>query len=240
MADETGAETGTILGGDHTDANSGSSEDGHETTDDNQSTGDVSDESTETDTSTDNEEDSGSDADAGDSDNSSDGGDDATDGDDEELLAPENYEAFTLPDGFEMDEANLAEAVIEFKDLDLTQEEAQRLIDMQSKFVEKAMQAEFDAREAENLKNQNDLKNDKDFGGDNLKQSLKVANNALNVFGSEAFDKILADSGVGNHPEMMRFLLKIGKTLQEDNPSEDVVSPSGDRASTRSERMYDN
>lgn len=44
--------------------------------------------------------------------------------------APENYEAFKLPDGFKLDEAANAKAVEYFKSMNYTQEQAQQAVDI--------------------------------------------------------------------------------------------------------------
>lgn len=130
--------------------------------------------------------------------------------------APENYESFTLPDGMEMTEEESTQAKEVFKDLDLSQKQAQKLIDFEVK-----RGAEKDARiqSAWDKVNEGwveDSKSDSEFGGTALNENLAVAKIARDAYGNDKFTEMLEVTGVGNHPEMIRFLVKAGKPLQDD------------------------
>ena len=75
-------------------------------------------------------------------------------------------------------------------------------------------------------------RNDKELGGANLPQTLGVARQALQQFASPELNQLLKDSGIGNHPEMVRFAYKIGKAI-----SNDAVVTGG--VSTQKQGMYD-
>ncbi len=75
---------------------------------------------------------------------------------------------------------------------------------------------------------------DKELGGENLKQTAALANRVINQYGSPELKKALDVSGLGNHPELVRMLSRIGKagsddTLGNDNlPPEEAVVSDGD------------
>ena len=61
-------------------------------------------------------------------------------------------------------------------------------------------------------------KSDADYGGDKFDESLASAKAALDKFGTPELSKLLDDFGVGDHPEMIRFMVAVGRLTQEDTP----------------------
>ena len=64
---------------------------------------------------------------------------------------------------------------------------------------------------------------DKEFGGDKYKESVGRCNALLSKFFSPKFTEMLAETGYSNHPELIRGLNRIGKTMDSD---ELVISSS--------------
>ena len=137
---------------------------------------------------------------------------------DSDGAAPESYSDFTLPEGVELDEALLGKATPLFKDLGLNQEQAQKVVDFQAEMVKEGEQSQADSfnRLVEGW--QNESKNDKEFGGDKFDENVGIAKLAVDKFGTPEFKQLMEDHGVGNHPEMIRFMLNIGKLVKEDVP----------------------
>ena len=129
-----------------------------------------------------------------------------------ERVAPESYE-FTAPEGTQMDEGALSDFSALAKDLKLTQVEAQTVIDNMAP----AMQA----RQADAIQKASDAwaasaSSDKEYGGDKLTDSLSSAKKALDAFGTPELRTLLNDSRLGNHPEVIRLLVRAGKAISED------------------------
>jgi hypothetical protein len=126
--------------------------------------------------------------------------------------APEKYE-FKAPEGVEYDK-NLLEAFeAGAKEANLPQEAAQKLLDqMAPKIAER--QAEQVVAIRKEWFQQSQI--DKEFGGEKLETNLGVAKQALDKFGSPELNKLLVSTGLGNHPEVIRFMFKAGKALGED------------------------
>ena len=100
------------------------------------------------------------------------------------------------------------------KELNLPQEAAQKVLDkvapvIQARQAEVAEQARIDWAESS--------KSDDEFGGENLNANLEVAKTALNAFGTDPFKQLLSESGLGNHPEVIRFMYRAGKAISEDS-----------------------
>jgi hypothetical protein len=59
-------------------------------------------------------------------------------------------------------------------------------------------------------------KQDKEFGGPALAENLSVAKKALDAFGTAELRTLLNESGLGNHPEIVRLFFRAGKAISED------------------------
>lgn len=148
--------------------------------------------------------------------------------------APESYE-FKMPDGVELDGKAAEEFTSIAKELKLSQADAQRIADVAVKMQQK--QAEAHVEMVKGWVSQ--CNTDKEFGGDNLQQNLAVARKAIDAFGTPALRELLNSSGLGNHPEVVRFAFKAGKAISEDS-----FVPSGTRVPTPDasleKRLYPN
>lgn len=131
--------------------------------------------------------------------------------------APEKYEDFKLPEGFEADTETLAEAQSLFKEMNLSQDAAQKLVDMWTGKQRTAQEANTKAWTDLRTAWVNEAKADKEFGGQNFNASLGLAKNALKAFGTPKLNEALEFSGMGDHPELIRFLTKVGKAIGEDS-----------------------
>ena len=124
---------------------------------------------------------------------------------------PESYE-FKMPEGVELDSAAADEFSAIAKDAGLTQEQAQKVADVAASMVQRQAQAHADmvngwAEQA---------KADKEFGGDQFDANLGKAKAFLDKFASPAFKALLVQTGIGNHPEMIRFAVKGHAAISED------------------------
>ena len=100
------------------------------------------------------------------------------------------------------------------KELDLPQEAAQKVLDK----VAPVMQARQAAVvEQVKLDWANESQADKEFGGESLNDNLEIAKSSLNAFGTDALKSLLQESGLGNHPEVIRFMYRAGKAISEDS-----------------------
>lgn len=146
---------------------------------------------------------------------------------------PDTYADFSLPNGMPLDDALLAEATPLFKELGLTQEQAQKLVDFQAKQVQASSQSQVDAFNQLMQDWREKSQNDKEFGGDKFDESIAVARSAIDKFGTPELKQLLEEHGVGNHPEVIRFMVKVGKLTAEDVPGTSGAqsTPEQDRVS---------
>ena len=125
---------------------------------------------------------------------------------------PVEYTDFTLPEGFHAEEGLMGEFKEVAKELNLSQENAQKLVDLQTKFT--LAQAEnWETVKSDWVKA---AKTDKEVGGVKWDENVATARQALDQFGTDELKAALDSTGVGNHPEFIRFAYRIGKALKED------------------------
>ena len=132
--------------------------------------------------------------------------------------SPDTYADFAMPEGMELDEAALAEATPMFKELGLNQEQSQKVVDLYAKQVQAGSQKQTDDFNQLMTDWREQSKTDSEFGGDKYDENVKVAQHAISKYGTPELKQLLNDHGVGNHPEMVRFMVKVGRTLSEDIP----------------------
>lgn len=128
--------------------------------------------------------------------------------------APEaeaDYEPFTAPDGMTIDEGLAAAFKPIAKELNLNQKGAQKLVDLKAKDV----QAQTKRWGDHLVELKTIAQADPEIGGAEYPKAVSIAKAAITKFGTPGFRKMLNDYGVGAHPEMIRFMRKVGLTMGE-------------------------
>lgn len=126
--------------------------------------------------------------------------------------APETYE-FKAPEGQQFDTTFLKTFEETARELNLSQDNAQKIIDKLSPVLQ---QTQMERIEAVRNEWADTAKVDKEFGGDKLNENLAVAKQALDKFGTPELKQLMNESGLGNHPEVVRFFYRAGKAISED------------------------
>lgn len=124
---------------------------------------------------------------------------------------PEKYE-LKFPDGFDIIPELMEEFTPLAKELGLNNEQAQKLADFEGKLAQRR-QEDF-GKMAEGWVET--AKTDKEIGGDKWAENVEVAQRALNTFGTPELKTALNQYKLGNHPEMIRLMVRIGKSMRED------------------------
>ena len=128
--------------------------------------------------------------------------------------APESYE-FQSPEGSDLEtDSSVALAFSEAaKKLDLTQEQAQSVLDE----VAPALKQQNDGY-IENLRSEwvNSVKSDPEIGGDKLQENLGRAIRVLDAYGTPELKSLLGETGLGDNPEIIRFLVRTHQDIGED------------------------
>lgn len=136
---------------------------------------------------------------------------------------PEAYE-LTAPEGITLDAEAIELATPVFKDLGLNNEQANKLMPVAADFAKriqgKSQQAVMSEVMAQRAAWADEAQNDPEIGGAKFKETMALSAKALDTLGypkGSPFRNFLTDSGLGNHPEMIRAMRRIGEAVGEDN-----------------------
>ncbi|WP_347989909.1 hypothetical protein [Methylomonas sp. AM2-LC] len=127
-----------------------------------------------------------------------------------------DYADFKLPEGVQLNTQLLGEFKQMAKGLGLKQEQAQALADLGVKQAQSIVGKIEADKSAEVLAWTEASKADKEFGGDKFDENLGIAKKALDAFATPELKAVLAKTGLGNHPELIRAFFKAGKLISED------------------------
>ena len=127
--------------------------------------------------------------------------------------APDKYE-FPAGEGRQFDDEVIGAFSEVAKELNLSNEAAQKVLDKVAPVLASRQEAQVAEARAQWAA---DSKADKEFGGDKLQENLAVAKKARDAFATPALVELLDQSGLGDHPEVIRFFVKAGKAISEDN-----------------------
>lgn len=145
-----------------------------------------------------------------------------------EAEAPKGEEAkpaeveLKLPENSLLD-ANAVERISAYakqKGLDNTQ--AQMLLERESEAVSTFRAEQEAALKAKATEWKEELKRDKEFGGEAFTKNAELAMRALKQYADPEFVEVLESTGLGNHPALVKMLCRIGKARGEDS----FVNPS--------------
>lgn len=167
--------------------------------------------------------------------------------------APDKYEAFKAPDswaekGLELDPKSIEQAIPIFKELGLSQEGAQKLIDLYTSVAEAnndaAMQTVTDMRKAW----RDEVAADK-VVGHRMAEVKKGVNDMFNALGDaklvSAFKEAMNLTGAGDHPAFIRAMdlwsarFKEGTHVQGNGPSPHG-QPTGSKPESAAKALYPN
>ena len=138
-----------------------------------------------------------------------------------------SYGDFTLPEGQNADPAVLDEFKSLAAENGLSQEAAQKFVDLQARLNQKQQQSVA----AITRQWARDARADTEFGGAGFDRNVGLAQQALSAFGSPALSDLINQTGLGNHPEIIRTFWRIGRALSEDGRIVAGAGPRGDRLS---------
>ena len=136
--------------------------------------------------------------------------------------APEQYE-WAAPEGVMLDESVMGSLSEVAKELNLSQDAAQKLVDKMAPAMAQRQVAQVQAMQAEWRESSS---GDAEFGGAKLAENMAVAKKALDAFATPEFRQLLEQTGMGNHPEVIRTFYRAGKAISEDG----LVSGSAPKA----------
>jgi hypothetical protein len=134
---------------------------------------------------------------------------------------PEKYE-LKLKENSLLNQAHVESLETFAKDRGLTNEQAQKILERDESQVSTLKAFEEEQRRALTTKWVSEVKADQEIGGEKLAQTVELSHRLVNKFGSQALKQALNETGFGNHPELIRFVSRIAKSMSDDQ----LVLPS--------------
>jgi len=126
-------------------------------------------------------------------------------------------EALKLPKDSQLSAAAVDEIVAHAKAQGLSQEQAQAQLERESKLVSDTRATAKDEGQKLLTEKVNEWtetsENDPEFGGDKLKETTVRCNSVLKKYFSPDFVKVLIETGYSNHPELIRGLNRVAKSM---------------------------
>lgn len=130
--------------------------------------------------------------------------------------AAPTYAEFNLPDGVTADEALMGSFGAFARQQGWSQEEAQQAIDLHLQALDRHSETHRQGWHRQQEEWTSQLKTDREYGGPAFTKNVGVAVRAIERFGTPALKEALDASGLGNHPELVRFCYRVGKAIGED------------------------
>lgn len=146
---------------------------------------------------------------------------------DEATLPPNVLGDYDLkaPEGLSIAPEHVEMAVPVFREIGLSNDDANKLVPLAAKYAESIVEQWNRESETEFGNWKRDLfkqaQADPEIGGAKWKESINLAAHALDKLGAPAgspLRKLLDDTGVGNHPEMIRVFARAGRLLGAKAP----------------------
>lgn len=124
-------------------------------------------------------------------------------------IVPEKYE-LKLPEGSLLDPSTIEKISAYAKEKGLSNEAAQEALERESEAV--ASHHEAQMKQVEDIRAGwvKDCETDKEIGGENFKQNVELASRLLEKV-NPAIKPLLNESGLGNHPEIVRTVVRLVK-----------------------------
>lgn len=160
------------------------------------------------------------------------------------------YDDFALPEGVTLEAEGLdafRNVLGEFErsgqvDHAAMQALGQQLVDMHisglqkvAQSIQESLQTQFSTLKSDWL---NAVKSDPEIGGNRFDTAVEAARNFIRTHGGTdeqqaEFRQLMQESGLGNHPAMVRLLARAGLGMQEGRPLAAVKAPAAPKSKTQ-------
>jgi len=130
--------------------------------------------------------------------------------------APEAYEDYTAPEGVTFNDEILGSFNETAKELNLTQEQAQKLVDIAIKNQSQSLDQQKQQWQNVFTGWNKEIKNDAEFGGINLPDTISRYKRSMATHGTPELKELLIQSGYEHHPAMIKHFAGLDKKYGED------------------------
>lgn len=131
-----------------------------------------------------------------------------------------------LPEDMQFEPASIEAFKAIASEAKLAPEVAQKIVDGHVAALKASAEKANALFEAEQKAWQESLKADAEIGGEHFEANVSHAKRAVAKFGGSELAGLLRESGLGNHPLLVKAFVKIGKAMSEDSVAGSRSSPS--------------
>jgi predicted XRE-type DNA-binding protein len=148
----------------------------------------------------------------------------------DQVKAPEKYE-LKLPEKSQLQESDIERIAQYAKERGLSNDQAQEIVKVEHEAISNFIKSETDRL---NQLSQKDwveaAKKDKEIGGDDYSKNVELAKRVVEKFADEKLIDELEVTGFGNHPELVRLFVRVGKHMAEDTLVRPGVTAGGKKS----------
>lgn len=141
-------------------------------------------------------------------------------------VVPEKYE-LKLPEGSQLDASWVEKIAEKAKERGLSQDQAQAELEMLHSYE----QGQRNLLHQKSEQWLNEVKADKEIGGAAFAQNVEIAKRAVDTFCDPEIKQFLNDTGLGNHPGLVRLFYKIGSKISNDTLVQAPANTAGQQKS---------
>lgn len=132
-----------------------------------------------------------------------------------ESQSPEDY-SLAAPEGSLMSSEDVEKISSIAKEKGLSAEQAKAWVDHDNALLETFVQRQSDELKARSETWVEEVRKDKEIGGERFTETIEAAKRLIDRYATPDFKTVLDNTGLGNHPELMRLFARIGKQMTED------------------------
>lgn len=129
--------------------------------------------------------------------------------------APEKYD-LKLPEGSLLEASEIEKIASLAKERGLSNKDAQALLDDRSKLLDSYAGKQKETWGKETGRWLEVTKADPEIGGEAFGKNAELAKRVVTRFGTPELMQGLNETGFGNHPELVRLMVRIGKAMDDD------------------------
>lgn len=122
------------------------------------------------------------------------------------------------PKDSKLSQADVDEIVAIARERGLSQEQASELVANKHAAVARFEASVVEGLKAERARWVEQIKADPEMGGDKLKETQRITMLPIERFATPELRAALRETGFGDHPLFVKFLLQIGRAMSEDDP----------------------
>lgn len=155
----------------------------------------------------------------------------------EKPVVPEKYD-LKLPEGSLLDASRIEKIEAYAKAHGFSNEQAQAFLEEQHSLLADHIESQREAFRQKSETWVKELQADKEFGGEAFSQNAELAKRFINRFGSETLKDALDQTGLGNHPELFRMIVRASKAMSEDQLIIPGSQSGGKTRLSKAEKLY--